>query len=73
LSDRPLELRACDDLHDRFVVPTQGPLEAIGTSLNSAHRHLSTYVTIEGAEASVLRVHLEGLWTSARNLFPPEI
>ena len=73
LNDRPLELRACDHLHDRFVVPTEGPLEAIGTSLNSAHRHLTTYVTIEGAEASVLRDHLEGLWGSARKLFPPEI
>jgi hypothetical protein len=73
LNDRPLELRACDDLHDRFVVPTEGPLEAIGTSLNSAHRHLTTYVIIEGAEASLLRDHLEALWSSARILFPPEI
>lgn len=73
LNDRPLELRASDDLHDRFVVPSEGPLEAVGTSLNSAHRHLTTYVTIEGAEASVLRDHLEGLWASARKLFPSEI
>lgn len=73
LSDRPLELRSCTELHDRFVVPAEGPIEAIGTSLNSAHRHLTTYVTIEGPEASVLRDHLEGLWSSARALFPSEI
>lgn len=73
LNDRPLEIRSCEELHDRFVVPADGSIEAIGTSLNSAHRHLTTYVTIEGAEASVLRDHLEGLWASARALFPPKV
>ena len=70
LDGRPLEIRCSGDLHDRFVVPAAGAVDAIGTSLNSADRHITTYVTIGGPEAGDLRLHVEGLWDAARPLFP---
>lgn len=70
LEGRPLEIRSSGELHDRFVVPASGAVDAIGTSLNSADRHLTTYVKIGGSEGARIREHVEHLWGSATRLFP---
>lgn len=74
--ERSLEVRAADNLHDRYLIPaSEGPVLMLGASLGGIGKKVSTITPI-GPEASrALRVAHEEMWTSAKVVEPsaPEV
>jgi hypothetical protein len=64
--ERPLEVRASDTFHDRFVIPGEGPVRFIGTSLNGVGKRLAVtgQVSTEVASAGI-RQAFEEAWANA--------
>lgn len=64
--DRTIELRAvpASALHDRLVIPIEGDVWMLGSSLNGVGRHLTTLVRLHDA-AGQLRSAYEETWRSA--------
>ena len=63
--DRPFEIRSSDDIHDRFIVPEQGPMRLIGTSLNGVGRRLAVTARVSDQTDMAIRAAVEKAWTRA--------
>jgi hypothetical protein len=69
--ERPLEVRAATNLHDRYLIPRDGgTVLMLGASLGGIGKKVST-ITPVGPEASeALRALHEGLWDEATPIEP---
>jgi hypothetical protein len=65
--DRPFEVRKSDVFHDRFVIPPDGPVWALGTSFTGLARRLSIMVRIDDDRmSSAIRREFEDAWREAQ-------
>lgn len=64
---RRFEVRKSGDIHDRFVIPDNGPLWTIGTSLTGVGNKLSMMVQLsdESDFAQAIRGRFEHMWINA--------
>lgn len=70
-SDRPFEIRKSATFHDRLVIPDQGPLWLLGTSLTGFGKRLSLMVRLDDEEmGGALRRLFEQTWHSAELVTP---
>ncbi len=70
--ERPFEIRVSDEIHDRFVIPSAGPVDSIGTSVGGIGRRFSVMVRIASPIADDIREGHERMWEAARNLLGRE-
>jgi hypothetical protein len=70
---RPFAMRTTDEIHDRFFIPTTGPVESVGTSLSGVGKRFSMMVTIEPPVADAIRTGMEGVWDRADVVEIPEL
>jgi hypothetical protein len=69
--NRPFEIRLSDAFHDRFVIPTDGDVLQVGTSLTGVGRRLSVMVNMgDDAAARAVRTAFEDSWSNAESLKP---
>jgi hypothetical protein len=69
-NSRTLELRRAASFHDRFLIPDDGPVRGLGTSLNGVGKN-HTIITTFGDETShVVRRLNEDLWQAADRIEP---
>lgn len=61
-NDRPLEVRMTDDLHDRYLIPREGPALMLGASLGGIGKRVSTLTTLGDVASQALRDAHEALW-----------
>lgn len=64
------EIRAQNDLHDRFAISESGRVIAIGTSLNSAGKNFSMVMPLSDVSAASIKSTHEDLWQSADKITP---
>lgn len=68
--DRDLEIRRTDSLHDRYLIPSSGPVWMLGTSLNGVTKNISVLTPIgEEAAREIRRLH-EEKWSQATKIDP---
>lgn len=66
LPDSPIKIRvASSQFHDRFVIPGEGEVYSLGTSLTGVGKHFSLIVKIGSPWCGHVREYHEGLWKSA--------
>ncbi|MGP5581711.1 hypothetical protein ACTXOF_14455 [Glutamicibacter arilaitensis] len=58
------------DLHDRYVIPAEGNIVMLGTSLNGIGKKISTVTTIGDGPSELLREHYEEVWKKAEIIKP---
>jgi hypothetical protein len=63
---RPVELRATDGIHDRFIIARSGPVEMLGTSMGAIGRHVTVYTPLEEPAAGAVRQIHEDLWAGPK-------
>jgi hypothetical protein len=63
--DRPFEVRASARFHDRFVIPTSGPVRFLGTSLGGVGKRLAISGVISDDTADAIRQTFESAWSDA--------
>lgn len=64
--ERPFEVRKSDVFHDRFVIPQDGPVWALGTSFTGLSRRLSIMVRIDDeAMSNAIRRTFGEVWEAA--------
>jgi hypothetical protein len=68
---REFEIRTSNAFHDRFVIPTEGAVLQIGTSLTGVGKRLSVLVNMgDDAAAQAVRKAFEEAWSGADRLEP---
>lgn len=67
---QPIEVRIGQSLHDRYLIPTNGPLRGLGTSLNSIGRSITVLTTLGADSSHALREIYEQKWSDAEVLEP---
>lgn len=65
-----ISIRRARDLHDRYVIPPEGGIVMLGTSLNGIGKKISTVTTIGDGPSELLRKHYEEVWVKAEILSP---
>lgn len=70
--DRDFEIRFNDDFHDRYVIPGQGSVDLIGTSLSGVGKKFSVVCAIQPPVADQIRKTYEELWANAKPLVMEE-
>lgn len=70
--ERPLELRIASSLHDRYVIPPEGAVRFIGTSLGGVGKSVSAVGTFSTVTSDAIRAEHERLWSEATKLGPAE-
>lgn len=70
--DRDFEIRVDeeDQHHDRFVIPDDGPVWALGASMNGVGARHSVMTEIKGPPAEAIRARFEETWSAAQQLEP---
>lgn len=64
--DRALEVRSSPVFHDRFVIPDQGGVRLLGTSLSGVGKRFAvTTMLAAGAESEAIRRAFENAWDGA--------
>ncbi|HKO37698.1 MAG TPA: hypothetical protein VJU14_04960 [Solirubrobacterales bacterium] len=70
-SERPFEVRKSSAFHDRLVIPDEGPLWLLGTSLTGFGKKLSLMVRLDDEQMGQALRHLfEQTWRSAEPVMP---
>jgi hypothetical protein len=66
---RTIEIRLAPhgDMHDRYVIPDDGPVDMIGTSLNGVGKRPSAVVELHTGSDEIRRLH-EEIWDKATPL-----
>jgi hypothetical protein len=64
--ERLLEIRVSSSVHDRFVIPESGPVDHLGTSLNSLGTKLTVTAQIGPPAADAIRNEVERVWGTSR-------
>ena len=54
-------------MHDRYLIPVDGPVDMLGTSLNGVGKRPSALVEVHTGSDEIRRLH-EDLWAAARPL-----
>jgi hypothetical protein len=73
-SERPFEVRKSAAFHDRLVIPDQGPLWFLGTSLTGIGKRLSLMVRLDDEEmGNALRRVFKETWDMAEPVMPAEL
>jgi hypothetical protein len=69
---RELEIRCLPrgELHDRYLVTSDGDVSVIGASLNGLHRHFTTISRLPSPGADVVNDHLQQRWEDAEPVIP---
>jgi hypothetical protein len=68
-ADRKLEVRVSEEVHDRYIIPSSGPLDMIGTSLSGVGKGKpSAMIRVEPPAADAIRGVCEDLWDRAKPL-----
>jgi hypothetical protein len=71
---RPLEIRASDSFHDRFIIPAEGPVRFLGTSLNGVGRRLAiTGRLSDEGPSDAIRQTFERTWSDAEPIVQAEL
>lgn len=72
--ERDFEIRvdSGDQHHDRFIIPEDGQVLAIGASMNGVGSRHSIMTEISGPPADAIRAHFEEAWKDAEAIVPPE-
>ncbi len=69
--ERSFEIRKSDVFHDRFVIPTNGPVWLLGTSLSGLGRRLSVMVELtDEAMSDAIRHEFTHAWEAAEPVVP---
>ena len=69
--DRRFEIRKTDVFHDRFVIPSSGPVWLLGTSLSGLGRRLSIMVELtDEALSGAVRDEFQLAWDAADPVVP---
>lgn len=67
---QPIGIRFTQDLHDRYLIPADGRLRGLGTSLHSVGRSLTLLTTLGADSSQALREFYEQKWSAAEVLEP---
>jgi hypothetical protein len=70
--DRKLEIRISDEFHDRYVIPSGGSIDMLGTSLSGVGKKPTALVRVNPPVADEIRRTHEELWMRAQPLEMPE-
>jgi hypothetical protein len=70
--DRPFEIRCSDQIHDRFVIPDEGRVRTIGSSLNHVGQRLSVTFELSESLSETVRAEFEQAWKQAQPLAAEE-
>lgn len=54
-----------NELHDRFIIPTQGSVYMLGSSLNSITKRFGVATTLEASSSKLIAAHYDRLWAKA--------
>jgi hypothetical protein len=67
-----VEVRATEssELHDRVIVPAEGSVLYLGTSITGIGRHLSTIVPLPAVAGNAIRSEVERLWGESEPVSP---
>lgn len=72
--DRAFEIRKSDVFHDRFVIPTAGPVWLLGTSFTGLGRRLSMLIELRDETVSAaIRCEFREAWEGAEPVVPGEL
>jgi hypothetical protein len=63
--EKPFEIRVGDEIHDRFVIPADGNVRFIGTSLNGVGRRIALTGQLDDAASGAIRSLFETAWGKA--------
>ena len=70
-ADRRLEIRAAENLHDRYLIPAEeGTVLMLGASLGAIGKKVSTITPIGPEASQSLRATHEEIWTKAKTIEP---
>lgn len=73
-SDRRLQIRFVDDLHDRYLIPhVDDPVLMLGASLGGVGKKVSTLTTLGSVASQALREAHEALWRDATPINPTAV
>lgn len=53
------------ELHDRFIIPAEGSVYMLGSSLNSITKRFGVATTLESSSSNLIASHYEQLWARA--------
>ncbi|WIV44708.1 MULTISPECIES: hypothetical protein [Glutamicibacter] len=67
---RAMQIRKAPGLHDRYVIPPEGNVVMLGTSLNGVGKKISTVTHLGGEPSQVLRSHYQTVWERAEPIAP---
>jgi hypothetical protein len=68
---RPFEIRTNDEFHDRYVIPENGPIWQIGTSLGGIGRRFSAMVPLRDEKlAKQIRDRFDAAWETGEPIRP---
>lgn len=56
------------ELHDRFIIPTQGNVYMLGSSLNSIAKRFGVATTLEASSSKLIAAHYDRLWAKAERM-----
>lgn len=62
---REFAIRVSGEVHDRFIIPKAGPVDALGTSLNGVGKKFTVMTTLDAPVADTIRSKHEDLWRAA--------
>jgi hypothetical protein len=63
---REFAIRVSGEVHDRFIIPSSGPVDALGTSLNGVGKKFTVMATLDPPIADTIRSKHEELWRAAK-------
>jgi hypothetical protein len=63
---RNFTIRVSGEVHDRFIIPSAGAVDALGTSLNGVGRKFTVMATLDPPVADAIRSKHEELWRAAK-------
>lgn len=69
-TNRGIEVRYTDSLHDRYYIPEVGDLWTLGVSINGISSHLSVLTKLGNDSGGIIRMAYEQRWAEATVLEP---
>jgi hypothetical protein len=63
---REFAIRVSGEVHDRFIIPVGGSVDALGTSLNGVGKKFTVMTTLDAPVADIIRSKHEELWRASK-------
>lgn len=57
-----------EELHDRFIIPTNGSVYMLGSSLNSIAKRFGVATTLEPTTSKLIAAHYDKMWAKAESV-----